>query len=129
MRAARVSGFFAVAIHSRMPRFAEGGNASHGVAAGGCAASAAASSSGTCSASTASSFDHEPSAFAASTFARPAAVMRPEAIMRSTRSLFGADHPVRGPRGANHGSERSASSALTLLSTQPKHSASSTDAS
>lgn len=55
--------------------------------------------------------------------------MRPAAISRSTRALFGFDQPVFALRGANHSIDRSSSSLLTLLSTQPKHSASSTAAS
>jgi hypothetical protein len=39
------------------------------------------------------------------------------------------DQPVRGLRGANQSIDRFSSSALGLLSIQPKHSASSTEAS
>ena len=55
--------------------------------------------------------------------------MSPAATSRSMRCLFGRDHPLRALRGANQSIVRSASSARPLLSTQPKHSACSTDSS
>jgi hypothetical protein len=68
-------------------------------------------------------------AFAASITASPAGAMSPAASSFSTRTLLGRDQPLRGLRGANHSIVRSASSARPLLSTQPKHSACSTDSS
>jgi hypothetical protein len=128
-RLSRVAAVLACTIHSRMPRRAERGKASQWRRASGQAASAAARSSGTTPSSTESSIVQLPSACAASTLARPAGAMRPCAMSRSTRSLFGRAQPEPDLRGANQSIVRRSSSFFGRLSTQPKHSASSTVAS
>ena len=55
--------------------------------------------------------------------------MSPAAVSRSMRSLLVRAQPLPRLRGANHSIVRSASSERPLLSTQPKHSACSTDSS
>ena len=97
--------------------------------AGGWAANAAARSSGTTRFSTSSSSVHDPSALAASITASPAGAISPAAVSRSMRSLLVRAQPLPRLRGANHSIVRSASSERPLLSTQPKHSACSTDSS
>ena len=88
-----------------------------------------ASSAGSISASAASCIDQDPSACAARTAARPASVMRPSAISRSTRSLFERAQPLPGRRGVSSCAWRPSSSVCTSPSIQPKQSASSTIAS
>ena len=70
-------------------------------AASGSASRAAARSSGTTRFSTSSSMVQAPFAFARSTAARPAGVIRPAAVSRSTRALLVLAQPLRGLRGAD----------------------------
>jgi hypothetical protein len=90
------------------------------------ASRAAASSGGSSSRSTASSALHEPFSFATSIAAIPAGASSPSRSRRATRSLFDADHVLRGLRGAKSCRVRRSSSRFTVLSIQPKQSASST---
>src|SRR5689334_22887630 len=126
MRVARVAGCLALAIHSRIARFAERGNASKYSLAVGFSANSLAKSGGISNFSIASSAFHEPSCLAASIFTRPAGDISPASINLATRFLLCRDQPVPDLGGANHNIERSSSSLLGLLSTQPKHRASST---
>ncbi len=125
MRLARVAAVFAWRIHSRMPLRVERGKAAKASAAPGRAAKACCRSSGVSSRSTASSALQVPSAFAASIRARPAAVIRPAVMRRSTLVLFSADQRLRGFRGETSSIERLPSSERGRLSIQPKQSASS----
>ena len=66
---------------------------------------------------------------ARSTAAMPAGAISPAAVSPAMRALLDADHALRGLRGAKYSLVRCSSTLPRRLSTQPKQSASSTDAS
>ena len=88
MCAARVSGRLGCVTHASAERRTDADEASKRSRAPGRAASASAKSGGTTMASMSLSESHEPLARARSTASMPAAVIRPAAVRRSTRSLF-----------------------------------------
>ena len=129
MRLVRVSGVFAVLIHSSVPRFTLRGVTSQN-GRWPAASRAASRSSGAIRASTSFRKSHWPLALAAAIFASPAGVMAPEARARSTWALLIADHADLGLRGAIRIIERSASSArVTGCRSSPMQRSSSTMAS
>ena len=126
MRASRVAGRFALAIHQRAPLFSEVVIASKPSVATGSTASAAARSGGIHPASMLSRMVQDPSARARSTARSPAGVIRPCSTNRATRLLFVCDQVPPALRGVNCNRLRPSSSRRRVLSIHPKHSASST---
>ncbi len=126
IRFARVASVFELAMIQRAPFLAEGGNADQFFAAATDFASAAVKSAGSSSRSIASRSDHEPSAFAASIFARPIDVIRPLASSASILRLLTADHGLPVFRGEKYSIVRRSSSFRGRLSIHPKQRASST---
>lgn len=125
-RFARVSGRFALVTHQRIALRDDGLKRFQFSRAATSASRPAASSGGSSSRSTASSAVHEPFTLATSIAAIPAGASSPSRSSRATRSLFDIDHVLRGLRGAKSCRLRRTSSRFTVLSIQPKQSASST---
>jgi hypothetical protein len=125
MRRARVSGLFASDTQCRSCIRREGLRPRNAASAPAPARPARTSAAGLGCAAELYAAAHLPFAFASRIRARPASCIRPSATSLRAAVRFAADQMLRGLRGANHSSKKSASCVRAWESIQPQQRASS----